>query len=224
MAKNSEFTGIRSDPGDIVSATERFVPVPTKSFIVGRYDEEGRSKVKGEAASGSEEGNRLKNLMVRSMSTRGGELLPGFVMTNLGPRRMVQPNIQSPIKGKRGRPKAVKPKQAAANQVEIYEEPVYALPEPEVSQAKAPTFSIVFLLDHGKIKARVDCILEDPTSLALVFKDEDTVSYVPEKGNKLKIMLPDKREIEVLYLGIQLQWYNTSQQILVFMKTESTEE
>jgi len=82
----------------------------------------------------------------------------------------------------------------------------------------ASTFNVVFSIPSGKIKSSVDAVLEDQQAIMLVYPNEDSISYEPETGSKFTLITPDKREHRVMALGLKFEWYNSRQQILVFMK------
>ena len=103
--------------------------------------------------------------------------------------------------------------------------PSYAVQETPQPGFLNPTLAtkpniVVFNLKLGKIKVVVDAVLETDIGLALVFADENEVRFTPEQGNDLKLTLPGNKDIEVMYLGITFNWYNTKQQVMTFIKSE----
>ena len=229
-------SGARYDPGTEVNPLQSGVAVPAKSFIVGKYDDEGRRKVAGALVEGSPEAARLTKLLVKSMSTRGGELMPGYIMTNNGPMKatkLPQTNIPKPTttkiveisKPKKGRKK--KDTTTTENYLQTVTESIQPIPEstyeiagePEI--VKTETYPVTFVVESGKIKTSTVAILEDDLGLMLVYENEDSISYVPNRGGHLTLILPGKREISVMFLGIQLRWYNTNEQLLLFVKTKT---
>ena len=235
---NNNFTPSRRDAGEIISPQQSILGVPTKSYIVGRYDDYGQMQEDGEFIGGERQSVKYKKLLIDSMSSHG-RLMPGYVMTPDGPRPQA---VLTPPKGVVGKRVAKKATKAVVKKAEeyipitredIYEDEVPAVEEPvkggfiqtKPTQPKAAktSFNVVFSIDSGKIKSVVNAVLETGTALLLVYEDEDAVSYIPEKGSHLIIITPDKREVPVLFLGLQFEWYNTRQQLLVFMKTEVDE-
>ena len=78
----------------------------------------------------------------------------------------------------------------------------------------------MFKIESGKVKSKVTAVLQDDVSLLLVYEDSDAISYIPEKGNTLTIITPDDKEVEVMFLGSQIEWYEDRQQILIFIKVK----
>ena len=232
MASTSKFSGVTSDPGTEVHPLSSGVAVPAKSYIVGKYDQDGRRKLGGALVEGSPEAGRLTKLLVKSMSTRGGELMPGFIMTADGPRKVANLPKPAPIlkqavvKGKKGKKKV---ETATEDYIQTITDTV-TQPEPvqyqgnmEPVKEKAETFPVVFVVESGTIKTSTEAILEDDLGLILVYGNEDAISYVPKRGGHLTLILPGKREVSVMYLGIQLRWYDSEQQLLIFVKTKPSE-
>ena len=156
--------------------------------------------------------------LLESMQGKG-RLMPGFVLTEDGPvKGVIQPvALTKQPKFKKG-------------EVKTASEPVYVQPAPIIPSVVAreekvekPGFTVTFVIDSGKIKTTCDAVLENEYSLLLVYKNEDAISYLPDKASELAIITPDKREIPVLYLGLQFEWYESRQQLLLFMKTEVKE-
>ena len=217
-------TSSKYDPGTEVNPLSSGVAVPTASFIVGKYDEDGRRKVTGVVAQGPGEAHRINKLLLKSMTNRG-ELMAGYVMTPAGPvkstliKQAAPQHIVASVKPKRGR----KAKEVAYTEAPLMEEPSFPQREPEPLQVKRETFPVVFNIETGNIKSIVDAILENGSAVTLVYANEDSISYEPEPGSKLNLILPGHRRTEVMYLGMKFRWYDSEQQLLVFMKTEVDE-
>jgi hypothetical protein len=193
---------------------------PPKSYIVPKFDNFGKKKVNGEMVGGSKEAEKLKRLMLDSMQNRGS-LMPGFVMTPTGPIKAVHAK-QEPLTIKftkqateevQNLTKPKKGKKAKLQEIE-------SLPIMEETMPTKTEYPVTFIIESGKIKGMIDAVLEDELFLALVFNNEGSVTYVPEQGSPLKLLLPDKRQLNVVFSGSQLDWYNTNQQILLFLKQE----
>lgn len=230
MATSQQSSGVKSDPGIEINPL-RNSQVDGKSFIVGKYDEWGGRRALGKAADTGEVSKEAK-LMQNSMKTRGGELMRGFIMTNEGPVKASQytprpkpakPAVPiKPVLAKTKRKKKEPEPEVEQNYIQMVEEninPEVIEYDPVPQPVKTETFPVTFSIESGTIKSQADAILEDELGLILVYKDLDSISYVPKRGGKLSLSLPG-RNIQVMYLGIQAQWYNTNQQLLLFVKTE----
>ena len=232
MATSSQYQPSRSEAGEEIHPLNSGMSVPSKSFIVGRYDEYGHRTSPGEFLGTESAANKYKRQLLDSMRNHG-RVMPGYVLTDQGPLK--QTALVKPIVSK---PDKKTPKASQSLKKQAHAEPVYETvtrPEPvviqedkyadaEPSKAKRAGFNIAFSIESGKIKSTVDAVLETNEALMLVFKDDDAVSYEPEKGSQLIIITPDKRKISVMYLGVKFAWHDTRQQLLVFMKTDVEEE
>lgn len=228
MATSSQIT---NDPGEEVSAGRIVVGVPGKSFIVGKYDEDGRRKGERPQLEDNRTVAHVKKLMVKSMSTRGGELMPGYVMTENGPikrgfaslnlEKVAKQHAPPPIEPKK---KSRKKKQATPVQqiepvAEVAQNDNYE-PVKEIKPVSSQTFPVVFVIESGTIKSMADAVIECDSAIMLVYQDKDHVSYEPNAGGKLSLQI-DGKTTEVMYLGMIFEWYQTSQQLMVFLKTEA---
>ena len=240
MANTSEFIPSRSEAGEEIEPQRSILGVPNKTYIVGRYSIDGRAITNGAPVDSPRAVSKHQQLLIESMSGRG-RLMPGFIMTPNGPVKQslvgppppTLPTAKLPkqtVKANKARAKAIEKAAAKveANYVQIGE------PEPPVpytmtvaTSATTNTykedkkgFTVVFAIESGKIKSTCDAVLENDLALMLVYSDEDSISYLPEKGSELLIITPDKREVAVMYLGLNFEWYESRQQLLVFMKTD----
>jgi len=222
MSTSSTFSASRSEAGIEVNPNNSGVPVPSKSFIVGKYDDYGMRKQPGQPAGGTGEADKLVKQLIKSMTSRG-ELMPGFVMTPNGPVRAELAHRLSkeatkqtvPEKAKRGR----KPKQN--KDIEYVQPQVIISNEAEDQDTiAAETFSVVFSVESGTIRSTADAVLENDQFVLLVYRDVESISYLPQHASKLTLVLPGNRNTNVMYLGAQFTWYNSSQQLLMFIKTD----
>lgn len=223
MPEASEYTPSRALAGVEVPVNQTTAPIPSKSFVVPRYDPYGQRLSKGETVGGDQIASKHRQALVSSMRTNG-RVMRGYVMTENGPVKQAQaPTAPVNKPGKKAKSKTViKPAQpliaeTITETVTPYEDVVKPLP-----QAKS-IFLVTFVIASGKIKSSVNAVLESKEALLLVYEDEDSISYIPEKGSKFTIITPDRREVPVLYLGLQFEWYNSRQQLLIFLKTDVDE-
>jgi hypothetical protein len=226
---NIKSSGFKNDPGSEINPLRSIIPVDGKSFIVGKYDEDGRSKAVGKPAD-VQEISQNKKLMIKSMSTRGGELMPGFIMTADGPVKAsqfkptpkvtIKPAVQPvpEVKGKRGKKKAAVEVPVQSYVEEVEEQITDTLPLPK--ETAPETFPVTFSIESGTIRSSCIAILEDDLGLILVYNDMDDISYIPKQGGKLSLTLPGQRKMNVMFLGLRLQWFNNNNQLLVFIKID----
>lgn len=226
MSTASEYVAPRSEAGRVISPNESVLGVPSKTFVVGQFDEFGRARSKGEFIGGTAEAIKYRNRLLQDMGNKGN-LMPGFVMTNIGPVKQSElpkpPQAEKRGRGKTPKPVKAKPVIQVPDPLQEAPEPVVAIEETYTAPRKTPKFSVVFSVGHGKIKSTADAVLENDDALLVVYADEDAISYVPEKGSLLTLTTPDRRDIEVMYLGLQFEWHESRQQLMVFMKTPKEE-
>jgi hypothetical protein len=242
MAKSSsQISGVRSDPGREIRPISSSA-VDVQSFVVGKYDEYGHRRASGETAGGTVEGERLKKLMQNSMQTRGGNLMPGFVMTTIGPMReldyrrltgqIVQPEPVAqlqPTKALRKKTKTaeaptialptaqpVLPVPTLHQMLDIPKSAPQALPQPTSAKNKKV---VEIIVDFGKIKLTIDEITLDDRMTILVFSHEDDIAFEPQLGGKL-IISYNGAKINTMYAG-KFNWYNTNQPVLIFFNDQS---
>jgi hypothetical protein len=214
-------------------------------YVVPQYSSEGRKLTRGAVVGGgSEDTNPAKRKIASFFERKGGEraeidtggvapVIPKAKNAN----RIKPPPPPPPPRKKGARVKvAVElPSRVEQNEPsgELYE-PITATVEqpkpdrlPGVVQGKEYTktsFTVVFHTKLGRIKSIVDAILESDTGLCLVYADEQQISYEPDQGTELSLILPDKREVEVMSVGLKFSWYDSNQQLLTFIKTEVDNE
>src|ERR1017187_5952834 len=106
---SQQHSGVRSDPGSEINPNRSIIPIDGKSFIVGRYDDQGGKRASAKVVDAVEI-NEHRKLVNNSMRTRGGELLPGFVMGVNGPIKTTQVPQPNKLKVDKVKNKIVKPK------------------------------------------------------------------------------------------------------------------
>jgi hypothetical protein len=86
-------------------------------------------------------------------------------------------------------------------------------PEPE------RTYSVVqFENDFGKIKSKVENIVEHELAFMLVYSDEDAMVFEPKVGELLAIHTPDKQRIEVYYPGVTFDSPDNTKKFMILFK------
>lgn len=230
MANQQRSNGVSNDPGSEINPMRSIIPVDGKSFIVGKYDEYGYRKAIGKPTD-AHEVSTVTKLMNNSMRTRGGETMQGFVMTPQGPVKASQftPRVELPKsvqvstsktkRSKKGKATTAPVTQTYLQEVEQSIHPEESTYEVLTESARTETFPVIFNIESGTIRSQADAILEDEFGLILVYSNSDSISYVPKRGGKLTLTLPS-RKVSVMYLGVQCRWFNTNQELLVFIKLD----
>ena len=78
--------------------------------------------------------------------------------------------------------------------------------------------TVQFENDFGKIKSKVESIVEHDLAFMLVYSDEDSVVFEPKVGELLAIHMPDKRRIEVYYPGVTFDSPDNSKKLMILFK------
>jgi len=77
---------------------------------------------------------------------------------------------------------------------------------------------VQFENDFGKMKSKVESIVEHDLAFMLVYSDEDSVVFEPKLGELLAIHTPDKRRIEVYYPGVTFDSPDSSKKLMILFK------
>jgi|GEM_PF-5295339 len=231
--KANNLGGIRSDPGTERHPLSSTIPVEPGTYIVGKYDEFGHQRKSSEPADHPSDAARIRKLLVESMTTRGGRLLPGFTMTANGPVKINNLPIIAPTTPSQAKPAVARQTKKKAASIKLNDLPALTDPEPpmfqriyepDITEPKKATrnFPIIFKIESGNIRSSVDAILEDDLAIMLVYSDSEAISYEPARGSELTLILPDKRKVDVMYSSIKFRWYMTSQECLIFIKAKNS--
>lgn len=182
-------------------------------YVVPQYTEEGRRITRGAIVGGEQVHNQVTRKIGRMFEAKGE-------LSNSAPKILTPVPVAPLAKTKtRKTKKVVAPVESPAHFHEPTRQPFEEeLPLPITASPKS--IVVVLRTDFGKIKVAVNAVLESDTGLCLVFKDENQISYEPEQGTEVVITMPDKREIKVMTMGLRFKWYETSQQLMTFIKTE----
>jgi hypothetical protein len=189
--------------GDLVVGTND----PSKSV----YDSMGKRIRAGGGLAGSEEqiAEMQKDIMKSAM--------------NMGGRVMKQAEVK-PTKGKGRKKKA--------------EEPQFTTPNYPVAQPIQPTFmpieieyepeqikleTIIFENDFGKIRAKVENILEHEQALLLLFSSDDEVAFEPKVGETLKLYRGRVGQ-DVYYPGVIFDWTDGVKRAMILFKANAQNE
>ena len=103
--------------------------------------------------------------------------------------------------------------------IETFEE----IPEQKEKEVKLVT--VQFENDFGKMKAKVEHMVEHDQAFMLVFKNEDDVVFEPKIGETLALYDQYKSRHEVYYPGVTFDWPDSSKKIMILFKvpTENQE-
>ena len=80
--------------------------------------------------------------------------------------------------------------------------------------------TIFFQNDFGKIKMKVEEVVEHDLGFALIFSNEDDIVFEPKAGETLLFLDPSKHAHKVLYTGITFTWHNGEWCVMILVKAE----
>lgn len=91
--------------------------------------------------------------------------------------------------------------------------------EPETgAQPTTNRLPVVFNTAFGKMRMIVQAVMENDTGFGLVFRDEDEVRFVPERGSSISISLPNGTTTNAMYTGCLFAWPDDQRQVMFFIK------
>jgi len=83
--------------------------------------------------------------------------------------------------------------------------------------------TIQFENSFGRMKAKVEYILEQELAYMLIFKDEDSVVFEPKVGEILTLHTPDKEQVEVYYPGVTFNAPESKRRMMILFKVPAEE-
>lgn len=81
--------------------------------------------------------------------------------------------------------------------------------------------SVQFENDFGKIRAKVEQVIEHEQAFMLVFTDEDAVVFEPKIGETLTFHKDDRKAFEVYYPGVTFNWPVDNKKFMILFKLPS---
>ncbi len=205
----------RTEAGEEINPMTAGVPIKQSDFIVARYDEMGGKIREGGVAGGSTISSKIASKLEKAMARSGEKVTFTY---GINPTK----SIKTKAKTKRTKanplpekPVLPKPDYLDLNISESKEEPVESNETPTIPKI---TKVVEMIFNFGKIKALVDAVVINETGVALIFESSNTMTFIPEAGTELNLSV-EGQTLNVMYLGITFQWYNSNQQVMLFIKT-----
>lgn len=207
-----------------------FSATPTPGdFVVGRYNALGSAIESGTPLIPEAKVKKLRESMARSAYTSGGKI--------------VKDTQEVKTKAKKSKPKKLdtKSKNTAfptkpilefnLNQViadiaaeensgegytytETLEENIAA----KAYQPPEKKKKIIFSNDFGNIKVYAEDVLTCDMAVALVFKDEEALTFVPKIGEALELKIEDEEPISVYFPGSIFTWTDNVKNVIILFK------
>ena len=79
-------------------------------------------------------------------------------------------------------------------------------------------YTVQFENDFGRMKARVEQMIEHPQAYMLVFKDEDAVVFEPKVGETLLFHTTNREQVSVYYPGVTFDSPDSSKKFMILFK------
>jgi len=189
--------------GDLVVGTSD----PSKSV----YDSMGKRIRAGGGLAGSEEqiADLQKDIMKSAMNMGG---------------RIVRPAEGKPAKGKGRKKKAQEPQFESVNYpITQLAQPTFVAEDVEEEVEPVKLETIIFENDFGKIRAKVENILEHEQALLLLFSSDDEVAFEPKVGETLKLYRGRVGQ-DVYYPGVIFDWTDGVKRAMILFKASTENE
>jgi hypothetical protein len=197
---------IKLNAGDLVIGTSD----PSK----GVYSAEGKLIREGVEIVGSEEElEDLKTKMTRAALNTGGKIVK--TSSSKGKKG------KKPVKYKSDKAKVDSIKTQQSQSVDSYENP-WDTYQP-VKDEEPALETISFENDFGKIKSKVENVIEQDLAFMLVFSNEDEVVFEPKVGETLKFFRNRQSHL-VYYPGVIFDWTDGVKKVMILFKAIDQDE
>lgn len=88
---------------------------------------------------------------------------------------------------------------------------------------KKEQITVQFENDFGKIKAKVDNVVNHEQAYLLIFENEESVVFEPKVGEKLLFHTPTAKNVQVYYPGVTFNSPESDQKLMILFKVPSEE-
>ena len=98
--------------------------------------------------------------------------------------------------------------------------------EQPVVQAKkeAPLQTVQFENSFGKIKAKVESLVEHDMAFMLIFRQEEDLVFEPKVGEHLSFYTPDKYRYDVYYPGVTFDSPDSNRKFMILFKVPGEDQ
>lgn len=96
--------------------------------------------------------------------------------------------------------------------------------EPAVDEKPVQLQTVQFENSFGKMKAKVEHVVEHEQAFMLVFSDEDSVVFEPKIGETLILHTPGRYTANVYYPGVTFNSPDTSKKFMILFKMPEEEQ
>jgi hypothetical protein len=161
----------------------------------------------------------------KALSAQGKELVNSAIRSGGVPVSVAKSNKSLTVKKTTKKKTVVKqPEQFSAADYLAQFDVADAAERPSfVTPVTAVEKTIQFENSFGRMKAKVEYMLEQELAYMLVFKDEDSVVFEPKVGEILTLHTPDKEQVPVYYPGVMFDAPEGSRKMMILFKVPSEE-
>jgi hypothetical protein len=89
---------------------------------------------------------------------------------------------------------------------------------PALPVSKINLHTLQFENEFGRIKSKVEHIVEHDQAYMLIFSDTDAMVFEPKVGESLLLHLPDKTQVNVYYPGVTFDSPESSKKFMILFK------
>lgn len=86
------------------------------------------------------------------------------------------------------------------------------------------SINVTFENDFGRMKVTVVAVLEESTAVILVFKDDESISFIPKNGESLNLLITKDNNMKVMYPGFLFTWTDGKHKLMVLVKEPDTHQ
>jgi hypothetical protein len=131
-----------------------------------------------------------------------------------------------PLKSSTAKTKQTKKKTSKSNQWSDFAKEVYhQLDEVEnMPPQEKPLQTVQFENSFGKIKAKVETLIEHDMAFMLIFRQEEDLVFEPKVGEQLAFYTPDKYRYDVYYPGVTFDSPDNGKKFMILFKLPAEDQ
>lgn len=199
-------------------------------YVVAKYTDSGHKQAKGKVY-----GDR-SDVMTMAERIAKHALSEGEAQLATIPEKKTESKATKPVKG--AKKKATKVERVAQPilKVDSFDNEQSTDFDPQdaikatmatpklVKEEQLRMLNVVFSNKLGRIKVKVIDVMDEETSIALVFKDDNDLTFEPQRGEVLDVILPSEERYSVMYPGFLYTWIDKTKKVMILVKAQTEEE
>ena len=91
-------------------------------------------------------------------------------------------------------------------------------------KVETPLYTVQFENEFGRIKSKVEHLVEHEQAYLLIFSDEDSVVFEPKVGELLVLHTPSREQVTVYYPGVTFDSPDSTKKLMVLFKVPAEEQ